>query len=554
MQCHLLFCRNRSQQSSAFLVAFVLTGFSLFCNQLLFAQENANKNPTPFRLELVPEDAVSVTVCRIAELLEHPAAKPLKEFAFDDYFPESGLLGLNLTDIKSITLIQMQLNLRQKFNPRNNRKSPTFEDVIIVRSKQKLDRAQIKDKFCNSKFVETSYQKTSFLTNTSPDGVALMFLDEYTFVHSKKASFMKKIISHQQNHQSRFWFDRLQPVASALIFSGFNMPVVRAHSETNSDQNKERNFLFNPSRFTIWKYPESILHSINLQEKMTLELIFVQKDHSLEVKQELTKFVDFLQEIVARSNMQSTNQQDETVARLYKEILENAYVTRAGNQVKFSTSLSGQSSSQLSSRIVAAWTPAPLVARRPESKTNLKRIMLALSNYQDVYKHLPAAVVLGPDGKTPHSWRVEILPFLGQAELYRKYRMFEPWDSENNLKVAQSVVPEFRHPDSENPANASYFAVVGDGTAFGNEKGVSINDFTDSKSKTIVIVEAKRDILWTKPEDITYDGKKLPQFGGYLEGGYNVGMFDGTAQFISDMIEKDILKSLLMIADGEPKE
>jgi len=53
---------------------------------------------------------------------------------------------------------------------------------------------------------------------------------------------------------------------------------------------------------------------------------------------------------------------------------------------------------------------------------------------------------MGPDGKTPHSWRVEILPFLDQQPLYDSYRMDEPWDSEHNLKIAQKQVSVFHDP------------------------------------------------------------------------------------------------------------
>lgn len=40
--------------------------------------------------------------------------------------------------------------------------------------------------------------------------------------------------------------------------------------------------------------------------------------------------------------------------------------------------------------------------------------------------HFPPPTVLGPDGKTPHSWRVAILPYLDQKALYDEYRFDEP--------------------------------------------------------------------------------------------------------------------------------
>ena len=41
--------------------------------------------------------------------------------------------------------------------------------------------------------------------------------------------------------------------------------------------------------------------------------------------------------------------------------------------------------------------------------------------------------------KNAHSWRVELLPYLDQNDLYGQYRMNEPWDSENNKKVLEQM-------------------------------------------------------------------------------------------------------------------
>ena len=178
--------------------------------------------------------------------------------------------------------------------------------------------------------------------------------------------------------------------------------------------------------------------------------------------------------------------------------------------------------------------------------------MLALHNYHQVHKHFPPAVVLGPDGKTPHSWRVELLPFLDQQALYDSYKMNEPWDSEHNKKIAETLVPVYHNPNSENQKNASYFVVVGKDTPFGTKEGVSFAEMTDGTSNIIAIVEADRDTPWTKPEDISFDGKKLPDFGGYHDGGYHTGYCDGSVHFISSRIDPETLKSLLIFNDGKP--
>ena len=61
---------------------------------------------------------------------------------------------------------------------------------------------------------------------------------------------------------------------------------------------------------------------------------------------------------------------------------------------------------------------------------------MAVANYHETYGCFPPAYVADRDGKPMHSWRVLILPFLEQRELYNAYNFAEPWDGPNNRKLA----------------------------------------------------------------------------------------------------------------------
>jgi Protein of unknown function (DUF1559) len=153
-------------------------------------------------------------------------------------------------------------------------------------------------------------------------------------------------------------------------------------------------------------------------------------------------------------------------------------------------------------------------------QSGLRLIGLAIHRYLDRHQQrLVPATVIGPDGKTPHSWRVEILPFLGKGgeALYKEYRLDEPWDSPTNKRVLAQMPDIFRSAgDDLRSTNASFFALVGPGTVCEGRDGIKINQIFDGTSTTILLVEAKRGIPWTKPEDIPYDAAKpLPPLGGF---------------------------------------
>jgi RNA polymerase sigma factor (sigma-70 family) len=82
-------------------------------------------------------------------------------------------------------------------------------------------------------------------------------------------------------------------------------------------------------------------------------------------------------------------------------------------------------------------------AQRIKSMNNLRQIMLAIHNYHDANNRLPADV-RDKDGKPLLSWRVLILPYLEQDNLYQQFHLDEPWDSEHNLKLLRQMPAVYR--------------------------------------------------------------------------------------------------------------
>jgi beta-lactamase regulating signal transducer with metallopeptidase domain/uncharacterized protein (UPF0248 family) len=183
---------------------------------------------------------------------------------------------------------------------------------------------------------------------------------------------------------------------------------------------------------------------------------------------------------------------------------------------------------------------------------NLKQLALAMHNYHTKHDHFPPAAVIGPDGKTPHSWRVELLPYLDERSLYKQYRMNEAWDSEHNKKVLALMPDVFRNPfDDPNSTSSAYYVLVGPGTIFEGSKGIRINEITDGTSNTLMIVGAKRNIPWTKPADIPFDpDKPLPELGGFVKGRFAAALGDGSARVYNAAKAHDQLKWLIMRNDG----
>ncbi|MBN69306.1 MAG: hypothetical protein CME32_08515 [Gimesia sp.] len=562
MQCSLRTPGSHSRLLSIILsvVCLLLTG-----SAQLQAQDKVPEKREPFRLDVVPEEALAVIAFRPAQLLAEPTLKPIRELLLKDMerSPDMAFLGLKPMDVKSVTVIYFLLDIGETGRV-------PFKTVFLVETIDELDQAKIKQNFWQSELEENTYQGKTLLTKGSGSEDALLFLSDHTFLFSDKTSALKKIIDHMHNRNDSIWSRRLADVSTTSVAAGINMQTLRNRLGKVLIQPLTQRIPAWPMIAPIWENTEIATLGVTLQNDLSLKLIFEQKNNSEQLKQSLDGLLllgkNMIRQFQAtRGNLNRPLQPNE---ESYLKRLENAFtetqVTQNDTRVTFSSVFKQELLSQMVDLTIPAILQARAAAQRSRSKYNIKLIVLALHNYYERHHHFPPAIVMGPDGKTPHSWRVELLPYLDQQALYDEYRMNEPWNSKHNLKIAETVVPVFSHPSSSKPANTGYFVVVGDDTAFNNKQGVSFKEITDGTSNTIAVVEAKRDIPWTKPEDISYDGKKLPQFGGFFEnppvngqpvtGVYFVGLCDGRVRMLQDNIDEELLKSLLTIADGKPDQ
>lgn len=196
-------------------------------------------------------------------------------------------------------------------------------------------------------------------------------------------------------------------------------------------------------------------------------------------------------------------------------------------------------------------------ARRSSCKNNLKAIMMAVHNYHDTYGAMPPAFTVDADGRKLHSWRVLLLPFLEQKDLYDKIDLTKPWDDPVNDFARQQAISVYRCPANPAPSNhTTYLAIVGDNYAFSPD-GVprKFSDIRDGLSNTVIMMEVndKQTVEWMSPVD-TDDtlflsfGPKTPKSH---QGVIMTGFGDGGIQALSENLPTVTRQALLTINGGE---
>ncbi len=194
-------------------------------------------------------------------------------------------------------------------------------------------------------------------------------------------------------------------------------------------------------------------------------------------------------------------------------------------------------------------------AARSQSSNNLKQIVLAMHNYESTYGALPPPVVVNKAGKPLLSWRVLILPFLEQQQLYKQFKLDEPWDSPNNIKLLDKMPSVYAEPaPTKAKKNETHYRVfVGNGAAFDSLRGPKIVEFTDGTSNTILVATAADPVPWTKPDELSFEpDKDMKKLLGYFYGPVTMmGFADGSVRAISEGISKTTLNAILTRAGGE---
>jgi hypothetical protein len=196
---------------------------------------------------------------------------------------------------------------------------------------------------------------------------------------------------------------------------------------------------------------------------------------------------------------------------------------------------------------------------RAQGSNNLKQMALAMHNHNDAFGgKLPAHAIYAKDGKTPLlSWRVAILPFIEQDHLYRQFHLDEPWDSEHNKKLIPLMPMVYSDPvgpPAREPGTTYYQIFVGGGAPWDKSpKQPSIpRTFVDGTSNTIMIAEGAEPVVWTKPDDLTYDPKMpLPKLGPRPGMAFLVALADGSVRSISRAMSEKTLRAAITAAGNE---
>ena len=152
--------------------------------------------------------------------------------------------------------------------------------------------------------------------------------------------------------------------------------------------------------------------------------------------------------------------------------------------------------------LLPAVQSARSAARQAQSSNNLRQVGLALLNYETAWGTLPPAVVKDKDGKPLYSWRVLLLPYLEERELYDRFNKDESWDSPSNIALSAQIPHAFE--SMKEPGRCAIVGVVGpDCLLSTGDKPTQIGNCRDGLSNTIYAFSVEGwNGNWAAPVDL----------------------------------------------------
>lgn len=169
---------------------------------------------------------------------------------------------------------------------------------------------------------------------------------------------------------------------------------------------------------------------------------------------------------------------------------------------------------------------------------NLKQLAMAFERYHQANGCYPKAIYYGPNNVPLYSWRVALLPYLGEKKLYDQFHKDKPWDHEDNRPLLTRMPKLFAHPAQPAESRSQftcYKLFTGRKAAFHEGRIVRKSDLTDGAANTLLLVEHQQLVPWTAPIDVLVPDdpnevktKVLPKLGVFNVNTFHAALFDGT--------------------------
>lgn len=523
-----------------FRLAFLLG--VLIAATALVATPAADTPKQPPELAMLPRDAMAVMTIKVSAIFDHPSFQLLRE----ELSKPDSEMGKTFTSKTGVEFKQIE-RLSIIVNPGEPNAEPHTHVAITTRTA--YDRAAIIRTLGGKDYLDKI--GTYFYSHR---GTAYAFLDDRTICYQPKEQTRNPMTLFRDAKATGALSEVLTLASDHAIVAGMNMNLVRRMFAEEV-----------PAEFAPLLRADKAMMQLSLgadSVKATVKLEFAGKKWATDGEEGLKAMQGLAVKEIADATMRLMGDGGDKdyipILEYLAKVVDKSTVQVAGNTA------TGTIAADLGPTFAKLLAPLPNriaeEAVRAGDQNNLKQISLGFHNYESANGTFPINIY-NKDGKSLLSWRVHILPFIEHEQLYKEFKLDEPWDSDNNKKLIAKMPKVFEMAGIETKEKGqTYFqAFVGKkGDAIrplmveGELKGINFTAITDGTANTFMVVEAAEPVIWTKPVDLPFDAnEKLPKLGRRQPNGFNVVFCDSSTRFIKSTTPEATLKAYITTNGGE---
>ena len=195
---------------------------------------------------------------------------------------------------------------------------------------------------------------------------------------------------------------------------------------------------------------------------------------------------------------------------------------------------------------------------RTEDMNRGRYVCLAMHNYESTFQTFPPIADGAGEGL---SWRVHLLPFLDEQDLYERFKLDEAWNSPHNIQLLEEMPEIYKNVSAAGQppkGKTLWLRPYGNG-AFNSsiEDKVTFEKIQDNTSDTIMVLLADETsaVEWTRPLDYPFNPKD-PAHGLRENRQLIVGFTDGSTGILILDVENsdDTLRAMFTRSGGEEVE
>lgn len=467
----------------------------------------------------MPEDGLGFVHVRLAELWSHDSLKDVRKIV-----KKAGDRAIQALDQRFAGLPSSVERITLWAGPSRSKRNLDCDFVFVVRLSRAVDRGELR-----KLILPQARERRGSYYSWFEDGIgaSLLIADDRTFAIGPKAQIAR--LAERTPAKANPLREGIAVAASGRpLVVAVNVPLVPADWMKDLREVTPRDLL--PAldaqtaiasldlegeghlhlrvRYASERDAESILKMIKAPDGAVRKLIVDTRAELAQMVVGEEKAVGLLQVPMAAAAVMGMG-----VLKHVEDVIVSDKVQRSGSAIEATIELPRGSKTIIVPAAFAAGAGVAAFASQwrdmmdARAQNDLKQMMLAFHNYHDVNGEMPPAIVDNA-GKPLLSWRVALLPYVEQDNLYKQFKLNEPWDSEHNKKLIEPTPKIFQIEGVETKAGYTHYRTfIGAKAPWDVGRPATFARITDGLSNTVIFVQAKEPVIWTKPDELVADGK-----------------------------------------------